>query len=216
MRDSLATSEPSRGRAAAQREGVGRAGSRGCGNAIAVRIALSPESDTLAELRVITQGHQLPGDPLALVTFFVGMSTAQALAVTHREIAIRLGGLPESKMYCSVLLHEALCLAIADATAEPRAKQRSCQACVTCRCFTVGEDLIRRAVRLNGLTSLEQVAGYTRAGAGCGLCADGIASILSSLTPEMRHEPHDATSSVVAAATTFANAERYLSAQTKS
>jgi NifU-like protein len=160
----------------------------------------------ITELSIATRGHQLPGDPDALTTLFVGLSAEQALEVTHREIAIRLGGLPESKMYCSVLLHEALRAAVADAGLRSSLNEPHRRPCVTCRCFTVAEDLIRRAVRVNGLTSLEQVACYTRAGSGCGLCAEGIASILSALQCEA--EPSHGPSSTVCclpAATTTAH-----------
>jgi len=178
-----ATSEQLRRPFDAGATSVGRAGSRACGNAVEVRLTLAGEGDKISELRVVTRGHQLPGDPSALETLFVGMNIAQALAVTHREIAIRLGGLPESQMYCSVLLHEALRSAVAAARGQAQS-ERVRPPCVTCRCFSVAEDLIRRAVRVNALTSVEQVACYTRAGSGCGLCADGISSILSSVRRE--------------------------------
>jgi len=85
-------------------------------------------------------------------------------------------------MYCSVLVHEALRAAVADVCAEQTAEGRTCQAGVACRCFAVAEDLIRRTIRANGLTSVEQVTCYTKAGAGCGLCAGDLASILSAAT----------------------------------
>lgn len=197
MRGSLATAESGRRPLEARRLAIGRAGSRACGNGIEVRLLLEPDG-TIAELGVSARGHQLPGDPSALVAWFVGMSTTQALAVTHREISERLGGLPESKMYCSVLLHEALRAAVSQDDQHDAGERSG----VTCRCFTVAEDLIRRAVRGNGLTSLEQVAGYTCAGAGCGLCAEGIASILSSVSHEAQcRRGHDSLTHVALANT---------------
>lgn len=173
-------SDPARTRLSVIRRGVGTAGSRACGNAIEVRLLLEEHSEVISEVSVVTRGHELPGDPTGLEALFVGLTSQQALEVTHREIAVRLGGLPESKMYCSVLLHEALRSAVAHACQREEPPERARRPCVTCRCFTVAEDLIRRAVRLNRLTSLEQVASYTRAGTGCGLCTDGIATILAT------------------------------------
>jgi NifU-like protein len=184
MRPSLATCEPTRAPLTARRSGVGKAGSRACGNAIEVRLTLEEHTEVISELSVETRGHQLPGDPTGLEALFVGLTVQQALEVSHREIAHRLGGLPESKMYCSVLLHEALRSAVGSACQREDMGERPHRPCVTCRCFTVAEDLIRRAVRVNRLTSLEQVAGYTRAGSGCGLCTDGIATILASANGE--------------------------------
>jgi NifU-like protein len=180
MRHSLAMFEHAPAPLSAPRRGVGGAGSRACGHAIEVRVVLEEQREIISELSVVTRGNQLPGDPTGLQTLFVGLTTQQALEVTHREIAARLGGLPESKMYCSVLLHEALRSAVAHACQHEDPPERARRPCVTCRCFTVAEDLIRRAVSLNRLTSLEQVASYTRAGSGCGLCLDGIATILAS------------------------------------
>jgi NifU-like protein len=188
----IATSESARAAVDAQRLGIGRAGSRACGNAIEVRLLLEGPHDTISELGVVTRGQRLPGNPSELVTLFVGMSVAQALEVTHREIAIRLGGLPESQMYCSVLLHEALRAAVASTRQGPDASDRNHRPCVTCRCFSVAEDLIQRAVRLNGLTRLDEVACFTRAGSGCGLCVDAIAAILSSARRDPYHG-HGAT-----------------------
>lgn len=206
MRWSIATSEPAARVPQPLRAGLGRAGSRACGSSIEVRLLLEGADDAIAELSVVTRGHSLPGDAAALVTLFVGMSASQALEVTHQEIAVRLGGLPESKMYCCVLLHEALCSALADARRLPSAQAR--RPCVTCRCFTVAEDLIRRTVERNGLTSLEQVARYTRAGAGCGLCADGISSILSSVIGDTESgRGRCATTCVAATAAAPANDE---------
>jgi NifU-like protein len=161
---------------------LGRAGSRASGGAIEVRVVLEGAANVITELVVNAGGHDLPGDSSALPALFVGKDAPKALAVTHREIAHKLGGLPESKMYCSVLVHEALRAAVAGVCAEQTAEGQGCQAGVACRCFTVAEDMIQRTIRANGLTSVEQVTCYTRAGAGCGLCAANLASILSGAT----------------------------------
>lgn len=160
---------------------LGRAGSRASGGAIEVRVVLEGATNVITELVVHAGGHDLPGDSSALPALFVGKDAPKALQVTHREIAHKLGDLPESKMYCSVLVHEALRAAVAGVCAEQTAEGRGCQA-VACRCFTVAEDMIQRTIRANGLTSVEQVTCYTRAGAGCGLCAANLASLLSGAT----------------------------------
>jgi NifU-like protein involved in Fe-S cluster formation len=44
----------------------------------------------------------------------IGMDIAQARAVTREEIAEALGGLPASKMHCSVLAADAIRAALKD------------------------------------------------------------------------------------------------------
>jgi NifU-like protein involved in Fe-S cluster formation len=44
----------------------------------------------------------------------IGMNLSQARAITREEIAEALGGLPQSKMHCSVLASDAIRSALKD------------------------------------------------------------------------------------------------------
>jgi NifU-like protein len=55
---------------------------------------------------------------------------------------------------------------------------------VLCNCFGVTADEIERVTRENGLTTVEQVTNYTKAGGGCGKCKPDIARILEKVAAE--------------------------------
>jgi NifU-like protein len=140
-------------------------------------LVLHGEDDVITDVAVEAVGSVRHLDAAGVRASFVGRTAEAALHLSHREVAALLGGLPESKMYCSVLLSEAVRAAIHDCRAEP--SSCSSEGAVACRCFAVAEGMIRRAVRLNGLTSLTEVTRYTHAASGCGLCADQVEAVLT-------------------------------------
>ncbi|HPM41854.1 MAG TPA: NifU family protein, partial [bacterium] len=101
-------------------------------------------------------------------------------AVTNRDIAEYLGGLPEEKMHCSVMGREALEAAIAYYRGD-RSGPHKLEGEVVCKCYGVTEEEIRRVATENDLATLEEVTNYTKAGGGCGLCHERIREILASV-----------------------------------
>jgi NifU-like protein len=57
-----------------------------------------------------------------------------------------------------------------------------------CKCFGVDEGVIERAVRVNKLTTPEQVTFYTKAGGGCLTCFEPIEALLARVNAEMVEE----------------------------
>jgi NifU-like protein len=60
---------------------------------------------------------------------------------------------------------------------------------LVCKCFAIDAVLIEEVVRANGLTTVEQVAHYTKAGGGCASCHEGIEEILAKVTEEVCSAP---------------------------
>jgi len=58
-----------------------------------------------------------------------------------------------------------------------------------CVCFGITEDAIERAIRENGLTTVEEVTNYTKAGGGCGGCVEDIEAILKRVVGTPATEP---------------------------
>ncbi len=162
--------------------GVGEVGSLACGDAL----KLTFQAD--ADGRIVDAKFQTFGcasaiaSSSALTEMIKGMTVDEAERVTNADIAEYLGGLPEQKMHCSVMGREALELAIANYRGESPGKKILAGE-VVCNCFGITEDEVRRTVRENGLTTIEQITNYTKAGGGCRRCHPKLAEILESEQP---------------------------------
>jgi NifU-like protein len=82
-------------------------------------------------------------------------------------------------MHCSVMGQEALEAAIANYRGQMAAPHEHEQAeRIVCTCFGVTDKEIERVIRENGLTTVEQVTNYCKAGGGCGGCKGEIEKII--------------------------------------
>lgn len=165
------------------RVGVGKAGNRACGAALRVRLVVEGPNERISAFSVESIGHSLE-EAQAFSPLLLGRTVTEALQIPPRELARRVGGLPDAKMYCSVLLHEAL----RSAVAEVRGEARDAEGTLTCTCYAVSEKLLRRAIVMNGLTNVQEVRCFTKAGGGCGCCLSRVADVISSVAAELTNE----------------------------
>ncbi len=157
--------------------GIGEVGSLACGDALKLTFKLG-EDDRIADAKFQTFGcASAIASSSALTEMIKGMTVDEAERVTNQDIAEFLGGLPEQKMHCSVMGREALEQAIANYRGESPSKKMLAGE-VVCNCFGITEDEVRRAIRENALTSIEQITHYTKAGGGCRQCHPQLAAIL--------------------------------------
>lgn len=168
-------------------DGIGEVGSLACGDMLRLTFKLGPD-DRIADAKFKTFGcASAIASSSALTEIIKGMTLAEAAAVTNRDIANYLGGLPEEKMHCSVMGREALEAAIAYVHGE-RPKVHELEGDVICKCYGVTEKEMRRAILENGLHTREEVTHYTKAGGGCGLCHEHIQEILTVCEWERQQE----------------------------
>jgi NifU-like protein len=156
---------------------VGEVGSLACGDALKLYLKIN-DAGVIEDARFQTFGcASAIASSSVLTELLKGKSIEEAKALTNKDIAEFLGGLPKEKMHCSVMGQEALEAALANYLGE-KAPVHEPEGELVCKCFGVYEGQIRRAIRENGLQTVEEITDFTKAGGGCGECAGRLAAIL--------------------------------------
>ncbi len=172
-------------------DGVGEVGSLACGDALKLTFKLD-KNGRIVDARFKTFGCASAIASSSVLTELIkGKTLEEATRVTNRDIAEYLGGLPEQKMHCSVMGQEALEAAIANyrgQMAVPHDHDHERAGRIVCTCFGVTDQEIERVVRENGLTTVEQVTNYCKAGGGCGGCKGEIEKIIQSVQGDQAQE----------------------------
>ena len=167
---------------------VGEVGSLACGDAL--KLFLKITDNTIEDASFQTFGcASAIASSSALTEIIKGKTVEEALAITNKDIASFLGGLPKEKMHCSVMGQEALEAAIRAWRGEAPVPH-SHEGRLVCKCFGVTEDQIVKVVQENQLTTVEEITNFTKAGGGCGDCLGDIAEILQATLAG--HLPGDA------------------------
>ena len=160
-------------------DAVGEVGSIICGDALKLTLRIDKKTDTILDAKFETFGcASAIASSSALTEMIKGMTVDQASKVTNQDIAKYLGGLPKEKMHCSVMGMEALEVAIANYRGAPAKKEMVGQEKIICKCFSVTDKKIIRAIKENNLRTVEEVTNYTKAGGGCGKCQPEIEKLL--------------------------------------
>ncbi len=164
----------------------GEVGSIACGDALRLHLKIHRPEDRIVDAKFQTFGcTSAIASSSALTEMVKGLTLDQALAITNRDIADYLGGLPQQKMHCSVMGQEALEKAIYNYRGIAPPEHEEEEGSLVCTCFGVSGERIRKVVKENHLTTAEQVMSYLKAGGGCGSCLNAIDDILATVnTPK--------------------------------
>jgi len=95
-------------------DGVGEVGNPVCGDMMKITIAVD-ETEHISDVKFQTLGCGAAIATSSIVTEMAkGLSIEDAAAISKQQVADELGGLPASKMHCSVLATDGLKVAVDD------------------------------------------------------------------------------------------------------
>ncbi len=166
----------------ADADATGQVGNLVCGDSMKLSLKIDPDTERITDAKFLTFGcGSAIASASALTELVIGKTVDEALKISDSDIADFLDGLPPEKMHCSVLGADALRSAIAQYRGEPPPEASLEEKDVVCHCFHVTRQNIEEVVRAHGLTTVEQVTQYTKAGGGCGKCKPKIAEIIAAV-----------------------------------
>ena len=151
-------------------DGRGIVGNMRCGDQMLIVIKV--EDDKISGCKWKTYGcASAIASTSILSEAVIGMTLEQAYNISPKEIADRLGGLPENKIHCSVLGDKALKAAIEDYYKKTGREDRipAVKTEVVCTCLNVTDKDVELAVR-GGVKTWEQLQEATKIGTSCGNC----------------------------------------------
>ncbi|MCX6740374.1 MAG: iron-sulfur cluster assembly scaffold protein [Candidatus Parcubacteria bacterium] len=101
------TEEPKEG----EFDAMGEVGSFACGDIMKIWIKVEPETNRIKELKWRTWGCATAIASTSVFSEMItkdgGMTIDEALKITPKDIAERLGGIPDRKFHCSVMADQA-------------------------------------------------------------------------------------------------------------
>lgn len=160
-------------------DAIGEVGNIICGDALRLTLQIDKKTDKILDAKFQTFGcASAIAASSALTEIIKGMTINEAAKVTNKDIAEYLGGLPKEKMHCSVMGMEALEAAMANYKGAQHREETVSGERIVCKCFSVTDGKIIRAIKENNLRTVEEVTNYTKAGGGCGKCKPEIEKLI--------------------------------------
>ena len=160
-------------------DAVGEAGSLVCGDMLKLYLKVD-EKGIITDAKFQTFGcGSAVASSSVLTEMVIGKHIDEAKKITNKQIADALGGLPQEKMHCSVMGHEALENAIADyygIEIKPEKEEK-----IVCKCFHLSQDDIISAIKKHNIKDVEELSKITQAGSACGQCIGELNKIFEKL-----------------------------------
>ncbi|MDD5069447.1 MAG: iron-sulfur cluster assembly scaffold protein [Candidatus Omnitrophica bacterium] len=164
-------------------DGKGIEGNVKCGDEMMFLIKVDHDSQIINACRWKTYGCASAIASTSLLSeIIIGMSLDEAFNLTPKDLAKKLGDLPEHKIHCSVLGDKALRAAINNYYERQNmiSKIRKEKTKTICQCMSVTDSDIELAV-LDGARTYLELQEHTKLGTVCGQCKEEATKILESL-----------------------------------
>ena len=161
-------------------DGTGKTGNIRCGDQMLMLLKI--DDDVITDVRWKTYGcASAIASTSVLSELIKGMRIEEAYKIKPEDLVVKLGGLPDFKIHCSVLGDKAMREAIDDYLAKTgRAGMLKEEATEICHCLGVTDKDIEHAF-LNGAKNWEQLQQATKIGTVCGNCKEKALELLHGL-----------------------------------
>lgn len=153
-------------------DGKGMTGNIKCGDQMIVFIAVDKEQGIITDCKWQTYGCASAIASTSILSEMVkGMTLEDAYALSPKDIAKELEGLPDNKVHCSVLGDKALRMAINNYYAKNGMDDKVIkeEAKIVCECMGITDHEIEDAV-LEGARTFYELQEITKISTGCGEC----------------------------------------------
>jgi len=150
-------------------------GAESCGDAVRLYWAVDPKTDKILESKFKSFGC---GTAIAssdtMAELCKGKTVDEAVKITNIDVekAMRdepdTPAVPPQKMHCSVMAYDVIKKAAAQYKGVDMESFE--EEIIVCECARVSLSTLREVIRLNDLTTVEQITDYTKAGAFCKSC----------------------------------------------
>ena len=150
-------------------------GAESCGDAVRLYWAVDPKTDVILESKFKSFGC---GTAIAssdtMAELCKGKTVQEAVKITNIDVekAMRdtpdVPAVPPQKMHCSVMAYDVIKKAAAQYMNVDMETFE--EEIIVCECARVSLSTLKEVIRLNDLTTVEQITDYTKAGAFCKSC----------------------------------------------
>lgn len=161
-------------------DGKGIVGNIKCGDEMMFLVKIDKKKNVITDCRWKTYGCASAIASTSILSEMVkNMPVDKAYHLSPKDIAEKLGGLPEHKIHCSVLGDKALRAAIDDYYNKSGMSGRieKDKARVVCQCMNVTDKEIEQAVK-DGAKNFHELQEKTKVSTVCGQCKDEVNRLL--------------------------------------
>ncbi|MDC7219898.1 MAG: iron-sulfur cluster assembly scaffold protein [Spirochaetales bacterium] len=150
-------------------------GAESCGDAVRLYWAVEKESDKIvkASFKSFGCGTAIASSDM-MAELCLGKTVDEAVEITNLDVEKALRddpdtpAVPPQKMHCSVMAYDVIKQAVAIHKGIDRSALEDEE--MVCECARVTLGTIQEVIRVNDLTTVEQITDYTKAGAFCKSC----------------------------------------------